>query len=196
MAPTSKSVRSRRTLRAGAKPVVRPKPVAARKRPSAPLKAKPKLKLRVKRKSQARPFWETKSLEEMTRSQWERLCDGCGQCCMLKIEEEDTGKIFITRLACKLLDIGSCQCSSYPDRHDFVPDCVVLKPETVSTYAWLPRTCAYRLLAEGKSLEWWHPLLSGDPDTVHQAGISVRTWARSEKGVKASAVSRYIIEEV
>lgn len=170
----------------------KPKPT----RLAAKLQAKPKLKLRVKRRATPKPFWETKSLEEMSRSQWEQLCDGCGQCCMLKVEEEDTAKVFITRLACKLLDIGSCRCSSYPDRHDFVPDCVVLKPETVGTYAWLPRTCAYRLLAEGKPLEWWHPLVSGDPDTVHQAGISVRTWARSEKGVKPSAITRYIIEEV
>lgn len=149
-----------------------------------------------RRRSTARPYWEAKSLDQMTRPEWEQLCDGCGQCCMLKLEDEDTAKIFMTRLACKLLDIGSCRCKSYPDRHDFVPDCVVLQPETVATYSWLPRTCAYRLLSEGKPLAWWHPLISGTADTVHEAGISVRTWARSEKGVKPSAISRYIIEEV
>ena len=201
MAPTAKSPRPLGKLRKSAKPVVRPRvrpgaaPVARKRSADGP-KPRAKLKAKTKRRLSPRPYWETKSLSEMTRAQWERLCDGCGQCCMLKIEDEDTAKIFITRLACKLLDISSCRCSSYPNRHDFVPDCVVLKPETVGSYAWLPRTCAYRLLAEGKPLEWWHPLISGDPDTVHQAGISVRTWARSEKGVKETAISRYIIEEV
>ncbi len=152
--------------------------------------------LKARRKAATRPFWETKRLEEMTRAEWESLCDRCGQCCMLKVEDEDTSKIFLTRLACKLLDITSCGCKDYKDRHASVPDCVVLKPETVTTYNWLPRTCAYRLLAEDKPLAWWHPLVSGDPDTIHQAGISVRTWARSEKGVKPSAIMRYIIEEV
>lgn len=147
-------------------------------------------------KRATRPFWEVKSLDEMTRDEWESLCDGCGQCCMLKVEDEDTAKIFITRLACKLLDIGTCQCSDYTQRHASVPDCVVLKPETVGSYAWLPQTCAYRLLAEGKPLAWWHYLVSGDRNTVHEAGISVRTWARSEKGVRPSAITRYIIEEV
>lgn len=162
-------------------------------------KPKPALKRvprKLRRQASARPFWETKALQQMTRAEWESLCDRCGQCCMLKVEDEDTSKIFLTRLACKLLDINSCGCRDYPDRHDSVPDCVVLTPETVSTYTWLPRTCAYRLLAEGRPLAWWHPLVSGDPDTIHQAGISVRTWARSEKGVKPSAIMRYIIEEV
>jgi len=187
MAPRSKAGSSRSGTRKPGKPVVRAK--GAESSPA-------KLRRRRKPRGSEAPFWEAVPLAEMTREQWEQLCDGCGQCCMLKVEDEDTAQVFITRLACKLLDIGSCRCGSYPDRHDFVPDCVVLQPETVGTYAWLPRTCAYRLLAEGKPLQWWHPLVSGDPETVHQAGISVRTWARSEKGVKASAITRYIIEEV
>lgn len=153
-------------------------------------------KTRRRRKADARPFWEAKPLDKMSRAEWESLCDGCGQCCMLKVEEEDTGKIFLTRLACKLLDIGSCRCRDYADRHASVPDCVVLQPDTVADYSWLPRSCAYRVLAEGGALEWWHPLISGDPDTVHQAGVSVRTWARSEKGIRPSAIERYIVDEV
>lgn len=146
-------------------------------------------------KRASRPFWEAKRLEDMSRAEWESLCDGCGQCCMLKVEVEDTSQIFLTRLACKLLDIGSCRCRDYPDRHASVPDCVVLTPENVTSFPWLPATCAYRVLAQGGALAWWHPLVSGDPDTVHQAGISVRTWARSEKGVRASAITRYIVDE-
>ncbi len=156
----------------------------------------PKVRPKVRAKVGPRPFWETKRLEQMSRAEWESLCDGCGQCCMLKVEEEDTGKIYVTRLACKLLDISSCRCKDYPKRHDSVPDCVVLQPETVGTYPWLPETCAYRVLGEGRKLAWWHPLISGDPNTVHEAGVSVRTWARSEKGVKESAIMRYIIDEV
>ena len=142
------------------------------------------------------PFWREKAPAAMTRAEWESLCDGCGQCCMLKVEDEDTAQVFVTRLACKLLDLKSCQCSDYACRHDSVPDCVVLTPENVTSFPWLPATCAYRRLAEGKALDWWHPLVSGDPQTVHAAGISVRTWARSEKGVRASAIARYIVEEI
>lgn len=151
----------------------------------------------TKRQKQAAPapFWETKSLEEMSRGEWESLCDGCGQCCLVKIEEEDTGDIYLTRLACRLLDIGSCQCSDYANRHASEPDCIVITPQNVRTLTWLPQTCAYRRLAEGRGLAWWHPLVSGDPSTVHEAGVSVRDWARSEKGVRESAVARYIIGE-
>jgi uncharacterized protein len=143
-------------------------------------------------KPAAPPFWESKSLEEMSAEEWESLCDGCGQCCLIKLEDEDTGKIAVTRLACKLLDIGSCRCSDYPDRRNHVPDCVKLTPEDARKLAWLPKTCAYRLIAEGRRLLWWHPLISGTPETVHTAGISVRGSAIGEKKVPEHRVAAHI----
>jgi uncharacterized cysteine cluster protein YcgN (CxxCxxCC family) len=141
----------------------------------------------------SKPFWETKRLNQMSLDEWESLCDGCGQCCMIKVEDEDTTDIHMTRLACKLLDVGSCRCSDYSDRHASVPDCIVISTKNVRKLKWLPETCAYRRLSEGRGLAWWHPLVSGDPETVHQAGVSVRGWARSEEGVPEDAISRYII---
>ena len=142
-----------------------------------------------------RPFWELKPLTAMSHAEWESLCDGCGQCCLIKVEDEDTGGIYLTRLGCKLLDTTSCRCRDYQRRKKRVPDCISIGPDDISRLSWLPATCAYRSLAEGRGLEWWHPLVSGDPETVHAAGISVRGWARSEKGVKPSAIARYIIGE-
>lgn len=120
------------------------------------------------------PFWKTKILDELNRSEWESLCDGCGRCCLHKLEDEDTEEIYFTTVACTLLDAGTCQCSDYVHRKAKVPDCVFLTPEIVRTVDWLPETCGYRLIDEGRDLYWWHPLVSGSRETVHEAGISVR----------------------
>jgi len=120
------------------------------------------------------PFWKTKTLEEMTPGEWESVCDGCGRCCLVKLEDEDSGKIAYTDVGCTLLDGTSCRCRDYPNRQAKVPECVRLTPATVRSLNWLPPTCGYRLLAEGQDLPWWHPLVSGAPGTVHDAGISVR----------------------
>jgi uncharacterized cysteine cluster protein YcgN (CxxCxxCC family) len=119
-------------------------------------------------------FWREKRLAELTRSEWESLCDGCGRCCLHKLEDEDTGDIHYTNIACSLLNLGTCRCTDYAGRAAKVPDCVRLDAETLPELRWLPSTCAYRLVAAGKDLPWWHPLVSGDPETVHRAGVSVR----------------------
>jgi uncharacterized cysteine cluster protein YcgN (CxxCxxCC family) len=139
------------------------------------------------------PFWKRKTLAQMTRAEWESLCDGCGRCCLIKIEEEDTGKLHLTSVACKLLDTKSCACRDYPNRQAQVPDCIAITPAKVAELPWLPPTCAYRLVAEGRSLPWWHPLVSGDPATVHAAGVSVRGFATSERRVRATDIERYIV---
>ena len=120
------------------------------------------------------PFWRRKTLSEMSRPEWESLCDGCARCCLLKLEDIDTGEIAYTDITCKLLDSGACRCSDYKNRQLSVPDCVVLKPANIADLGWIPSSCAYRLIAEGKDLAWWHPLVSVDPSTVHDSGISVR----------------------
>lgn len=118
-------------------------------------------------------FWETKSLSEMTQQEWEALCDGCGRCCVVKLEDEDTGAVYPTSVSCRLLDTTSCRCTDYCRRHEKVPDCVKLNRDNVSNLGWLPASCAYRRIADGHGLDWWHPLVSGDPRTVVEAGISV-----------------------
>ena len=125
-------------------------------------------------------FWRRKRLDQMTRADWESLCDGCGKCCLLKMEFEETGEVAFTDVACKLLDVDTARCCDYPNRKKKVPDCVKLTPKNVEELSFMPRTCAYRLLSEGKPLRDWHPLVSGDPETVHKAGMSVRHRVISE----------------
>lgn len=127
-----------------------------------------------KQKSGNEAFWLTKSLDEMSEAEWESLCDGCARCCLNKLEDVDTGKIACTDIGCTLLDGESCRCRDYENRSATVTDCIRLTPLEIRTLTWLPPTCAYRLVEEGRDLYWWHPLVSGDPETVHAAGISVR----------------------
>jgi uncharacterized protein len=139
-------------------------------------------------------FWKTKTLEEMSDVEWESLCDGCARCCLEKLEDEDTGKIYFTHIACRLLDAGLCTCKDYEHRSDKVPDCVRLTPQNVRTLNWLPPSCGYRLVAEGRDLYWWHPLISGDPNTVHEAGVSVRgRVVASEEEVAAADLEDHIV---
>jgi uncharacterized protein len=118
-------------------------------------------------------FWREKTLEQMTPREWESLCDGCGRCCLVKLEDDDTGRIHFTDVACKLFDESTCRCRDYKNRQKLVHDCVKLTPAEVRRITWLPPTCAYRLVREGRDLMWWHPLVSGDRRTVAEAGISV-----------------------
>jgi uncharacterized cysteine cluster protein YcgN (CxxCxxCC family) len=129
-----------------------------------------------------KPFWRVKTLAEMTEREWESLCDGCGKCCLYKLEDEDTGEILYTSVACKLLDIERCRCTEYPRRRQLVPECLNLRCGFDQFY-WLPATCAYRLLAEGADLPRWHPLVSGDRESVHDAAVSVRSYAVPESQV-------------
>jgi len=140
------------------------------------------------------PFWRRKSLAEMTPTEWESLCDGCGRCCLNKLEEEDTGRIYFTDVGCRLLDDHTCRCRDYDHRSEKVSDCVRLTAQNVRTLTWLPPTCAYRLVAEGRDLYWWHPLVSKDPDSVHVAGVSVRgRVSASEQDVRDDELEERIV---
>ncbi len=141
-------------------------------------------------------FWERKPLRKMNQREWEALCDGCGKCCLNKLEDEDTGEVALTCVACRLLDDESCRCTQYDIRHQFVPECIVMTPDNIDSHAyWLPQTCAYRLLWEGKPLYDWHPLLSGTADSVHAAGVSVQRRTVSEFETPMEEWEDYIIEE-
>jgi uncharacterized cysteine cluster protein YcgN (CxxCxxCC family) len=122
----------------------------------------------------AKPFWETKTLKQMSKPEWESLCDGCARCCLHKLEDEDTDEVYYTDVHCRYMDKNDCSCTVYQTRNEKVPECIWLTPEQAHSFHWLPDTCAYRLVAEGKPLYDWHPLISGDPDSVHKSGISLQ----------------------
>ncbi len=140
-------------------------------------------------------FWQHKKLDQMTPAEWEALCDGCAQCCIVKFEDVDTKELFLTDVVCQLLDLDTCRCTSYSQRSRLVPTCLALTPELVRELSWMPTTCAYRLLSEGKPLPWWHPLVSGNPETVHRAGASVRGKVISEKGIPEAELEEHIKED-
>ncbi|GAA6189029.1 YcgN family cysteine cluster protein [Litorivita sp. NS0012-18] len=141
-------------------------------------------------------FWETVRPDRMTQKEWEALCDGCGKCCLNKLEDEDTGEVALTRIACRLLDDASCHCSQYDIRHQFVPECIVLSPKNLDQHAyWMPQTCAYRLIWQGKPLFDWHPLITGDPESTHRAGVSMRGRTLPEFEVHEDDWEDHIIEE-
>jgi hypothetical protein len=137
-------------------------------------------------------FWKTKTLWQMTEQEWESLCDGCGKCCLHKLEDPDGVSTHYTNIACRLLDDKTCQCGDYPNRKDYVPDCIKLTADDVGRFYWLPKTCAYRLLAEHRDLPEWHPLISGDPDSVHKAGESVK--GRTIPEHRAGALSHHLVD--
>ena len=143
-----------------------------------------------------KPFWESKKLTEMTDDEWELLCDGCGRCCLHKFQDEDTDEMLFTIVACKLFDCSTCRCTDYANRFKKVPDCADIRKFTEKEMAWLPQSCAYRLLFEGKKLDPWHPLVSGDPETVHATEISMCDRAISESDADMDDLESYIDEHL
>ena len=139
------------------------------------------------------PFWKVKTLKEMNQSEWESLCDGCAQCCLLKYEDAKARKLAVVPVACELLDLDTCRCTKYPDRHRLVEDCIELDASNIDSLYWLPETCAYRLIAEGKPLFDWHPLVSGDPDSVKEAGMSIHGSAISERDIHPEDIEVQVI---
>jgi uncharacterized protein len=139
-------------------------------------------------------FWETKKLAQMSVAEWESLCDGCARCCLVKLQDEDTDEVFFTNVVCDLIDLDSCQCSDYANRCRRVPECIDLKQHDFKNYTWLPATCAYRLLIDGDSLEWWHPLISGTTETVKDAGISISSFAVKQADIGDDDLGDYILE--
>ncbi|MBU0724449.1 MAG: YcgN family cysteine cluster protein [Alphaproteobacteria bacterium] len=140
------------------------------------------------------PFWRRKTLQEMTKAEWESLCDGCGKCCLIKLVDEDSGEVDYTDVVCHLLDTDTCRCTNYKKRNQLVPSCVILSVDTLEHLPWMPTTCAYRLLHEGKDLAWWHPLVSGDRNTVHAAAASVRHRVIPENLVEDEDLEDHIVD--
>jgi len=144
--------------------------------------------------TEANRFWNKKALHEMTVGEWESLCDGCGRCCLHKLEDIDTGLYYYTNVACRLLDTHSCRCRNYTERKRIVADCLDLSRAEAEQFDWLPASCAYRRLHNGQALSWWHPLVSGDPESVHAAGISVRGRTVDEQQVSHDQLEEYIVD--
>lgn len=142
---------------------------------------------------QSRRFWETKCIEELTPDEWEALCDGCGRCCLEKLENRKTGKVYFTAVACQLLNLSTCRCIDYESRFEKVPDCLKLSPRNIHG-KWLPTTCAYRRLSEGKPLPDWHPLVTGDPASVEQAGMLVSNFAVSGENIHPEQLEDFILK--
>ena len=150
----------------------------------------------IKRDGLRPRFWEKYPIDRLTQAEWEALCDGCGKCCLNKLEDEETGEVALTRVACRLLDDSTCRCGQYATRHQFVPECIVLSPKNMDKNVyWMPETCAYKLRWQGKKLYDWHPLISGDPQSVHDAGVSVQGITIPEFEVPEDDWEDYIIEE-
>lgn len=140
------------------------------------------------------PFWKTKSLNELSEKEWESLCDGCGKCCLFRLVDEETDQLFTTDIICKLFDEESCRCSSYLNRTELVPTCLKLDAELVKELDWMPYTCAYRLLAEGLDLPWWHPLVCGDPNMIHTVGVSVRGKVEFENETNMEELEEHVVD--
>jgi uncharacterized cysteine cluster protein YcgN (CxxCxxCC family) len=150
----------------------------------------------IERSGLAPRFWERKRLTDMSGPEWEALCDGCGKCCLNKLEDEDTGEVALTRVACRLFDDATCRCAQYQIRHQFVPECIVLRPSNMAkNLYWMPETCAYKLLWQGLPLFDWHPLISGTPETVHTTGVSMRGRTVPEFEIDEDDWEDHIIEE-
>jgi len=138
-------------------------------------------------------FWENKPLAEMTDEEWESLCDGCARCCLLKLEDEDTSELFFTNVSCHLLNIEQCRCKDYRNRKFLVPECLLVKSMALADYKWLPESCAYRLISEAKPLPEWHPLISGDKNSVKLAGITIDAFAVSEDFIHPDQLEDHVI---
>ena len=141
-------------------------------------------------------FWENKTLSEMSLEEWEALCDGCGICCLYKIEDEDSREVHLTSVACRFLNLETSTCQLYDQRINAMPTCVKITPSKVKNLTWLPETCAYRLILKGKPLPDWHPLVSGDPNSIHRAGISVKGRVVSESSANMNNLEEYVIEDL